>query len=59
MKQMGRKMGDAKKAESLSNYMTLQIDEMFPTTQRVFDKFYKNKKKPFLQNWMKLYSKVI
>ena len=50
MKQMGRKMGDAKKAESLSNYMTLQIDEMFPTTQRVFDKSVKKKKICFLQN---------
>ena len=48
MKQMGRKMGDAKKAESLSNYMTLQIDEMFPTTQRVFDKSVQKEKDLFL-----------
>ena len=48
MKQMGRKMGDAKKAESLSNYMTLQIDEMFPTTQRVFDKSVQREKDLFL-----------
>jgi len=48
MKQMGRKMGDAKKAESLSNYMTLQIDEMFPTTQRVFDKSVQREKDKFL-----------
>ena len=48
MKQMGRKMGDAKKAESLSNYMTQQIDEMFPTTQRVFDKSLQKEKDQFL-----------
>ena len=48
MRQMGRKMGDAKKAESLSNYMTLQIDEMFPTTQRVFDKSVQKEKDLFL-----------
>ena len=48
MRQMGRKMGDAKKAESLSNYMTLQIDEMFPTTQRVFDKSIQREKDEFL-----------
>ena len=48
MKQMGRKMGDAKKAEALSNYMTRQIDEMFPTTQRVFDKSVQKEKDRFL-----------
>ena len=48
MKQMGRKMGDAKKAEALSNYMTRQIDEMFPTTQRVFDKSVQTEKDRFL-----------
>ena len=48
MKQMGRKMGDAKKAEALSNYMTRQIDEMFPTTQRVFDKSVQRDKDKFL-----------
>jgi hypothetical protein len=48
MKQMGRKMGDAKKAEALSNYMTRQIDEMFPTTQRVFDKSMQRDKDKFL-----------
>ena len=48
MKQMGRKMGDAKKAEGLSNYMTQQIDEMFPTTQRVFDKSVQKEKDVFL-----------
>ena len=48
MKQMGRKMGDAKKAEALSNYMTKQIDEMFPTSQRVFDKSVQKEKEKFL-----------
>ena len=41
-------MGDAKKAEGLSNYMTQQIDEMFPTTQRVFDKSVQKEKDVFL-----------
>jgi len=48
MRQMGRKMGDAKKAEALSNYMTKQIDEMFPTSQRVFDKSIQKEKDKFL-----------
>ncbi len=47
MRQMGRKMGMQKK-QKLSNYMTKQIDEMFPTSQRVFDKSVQKEKDKFL-----------
>ena len=36
------------KKQKLSNYMTKQIDEMFPTSQRVFDKSVQKEKDKFL-----------
>ena len=48
MRAMGRKMGDAKKAEELSNYITKQVDSMFPTSQKIFDKSTQKQKDAFL-----------
>ena len=43
---MGRKMGDAKKAEE-SLIITKQVDSMFPTSQKYLISLHKNKKMPF------------
>ena len=48
MQQMGRRAVDAKRAEELNNYITNQIDSMFPTSQRIFDKSAQKQKDIFL-----------
>ena len=48
MRQMGRKMGDAKTAESIVGKFTQQIDRMFPPSSRIFDKSMQKEKDKFL-----------